>query len=151
MSPSICMIDRFFIFLFSSPRPPNFWNTLIRWLFYHNEDFSKEIQSTNIYSTLQHFRPYLKGQCHEIFCFWFFFIKISFPPAPEYSIKTVSNFFRKFAEIFASQGAPPISTTPVSTVSNCWQLKMNLKFFFYLYASSTTQRCPKEIIKKFSD
>ncbi len=30
----------------------------------------------------------LKGQCHEIFCFW-----ISFPPAPEYSIKTVSNFF----------------------------------------------------------
>ncbi len=34
----------------------------------------------------------LKGQCHEIFCFWFF-SWISFPPAPEYSIKTVSNFF----------------------------------------------------------
>ncbi len=28
---------------------------------------------------------YLKGQCHEIFCFWFF-SWISFPPAPEYSI-----------------------------------------------------------------
>ncbi len=34
----------------------------------------------------------LKGQCHEIFCFRFF-SSISFPPAPEYPIKTVSNFF----------------------------------------------------------
>ncbi len=33
----------------------------------------------------------LKGQCHEIFRFWFF--SISFPPAPEYPIRTVSNFF----------------------------------------------------------
>ncbi len=57
-----------------------------------------------------------KGQCHDIFCFWFFWW-ISFPPAPEYSIRTVSNFFRKFAEIFASQGAPPVSTTPVSTTT----------------------------------
>jgi hypothetical protein len=37
----------------------------------------------------------LKGQCHEIFCFCFF-SWVSFPPAPEYPIKTVSNFF-KFA------------------------------------------------------
>ncbi len=36
---------------------------------------------------------YLKGQCHEIFRFWFF-SWIRFPPAPEYSIKTVSNFFK---------------------------------------------------------
>ncbi len=35
----------------------------------------------------------LKGQCHEIFCFWFF-SWISFPPAPEYPIRTVSNFFK---------------------------------------------------------
>jgi hypothetical protein len=35
----------------------------------------------------------LKGQCHEIFGFWFF-SWISFPPAPEYTIKTVSNFFK---------------------------------------------------------
>ncbi len=34
----------------------------------------------------------LKGQCHEIFCFWFF-SSISFPPAPEYPIRTISNFF----------------------------------------------------------
>jgi hypothetical protein len=25
----------------------------------------------------------------------------------------ISNIFRKFAEIFVSQGAPPVSTTPV--------------------------------------
>ncbi len=34
----------------------------------------------------------LKGQCHEIFCFWFF-SSISFPPAPEYPIRNVSKFF----------------------------------------------------------
>ncbi len=34
----------------------------------------------------------LKGQCHETFCFWFF-SWIIFPPAPEYPIRTVSNFF----------------------------------------------------------
>ncbi len=32
----------------------------------------------------------------------------SFPQAPEYPI------LRKFAEIFASQGAPPVSTTPAA-------------------------------------
>ncbi len=32
----------------------------------------------------------LKGQCHEIFCFWFFMNQ--FPPAPEYPIRIVSNF-----------------------------------------------------------
>jgi hypothetical protein len=47
----------------------------------------------------------LKGQCHEIFCYWFFFMN-QFPPSPR-----VRTFFRKLAEIFASQGAPPVSTT----------------------------------------
>jgi hypothetical protein len=31
------------------------------------------------------------------------------------------------------------------------QLKVNLKEKMYLYANSTTSRCPKEIIKNFSD
>ncbi len=31
----------------------------------------------------------LKGECHEIFCFWFF-SSISIRPAPEYHIRTVS-------------------------------------------------------------
>ncbi len=34
----------------------------------------------------------LKGQCHEIFDFWFF-SWISFPQAPEYTIRAVLNFF----------------------------------------------------------
>jgi hypothetical protein len=34
----------------------------------------------------------LKGQCHKIFCFWYFPL-ISFPPALEYLVRTVSNFF----------------------------------------------------------
>ncbi len=41
----------------------------------------------------------LKGQCHEIFCFWFF-SWISFPPAPE--PQTVSNFFensRRYSQL----------------------------------------------------
>ncbi len=35
----------------------------------------------------------LKGQCHEISCFWFF-SWISFPQAPDYTIRAVSNFFK---------------------------------------------------------
>jgi hypothetical protein len=121
----------------------------------------------------------------------------------------ISNFFQKFAKIFASQGAPPVSTTPVAnfatssagvddaggkfatgvndtsskfvtsvndaggklpTVSTTpetnlppvsttpvanngnnigLQLKVNLKEKIYLYVNSTTQRCPKEIMKTF--
>ena len=43
----------------------------------------------------------LKGQCHEIFCVWFF-SWISFPPAPEYPNRTVSNFFensRRYSQL----------------------------------------------------
>ncbi len=44
-------------------------------------------------SSIIHNSYTLKGQCHKIFCFWFFFMK-QFPPAPRYSISTVSNFFK---------------------------------------------------------
>ncbi len=43
----------------------------------------------------------LKGQCHKIFCFWFF-SWISFPQAPEYTIRAVSNFFensRRYSQL----------------------------------------------------
>ncbi len=43
----------------------------------------------------------LKGQCHEIFCFWFF-SWISFPQAPDYTIMVVSNFFdnsRRYSQL----------------------------------------------------
>jgi hypothetical protein len=113
----------------------------------------------------------LKGQCHEICCFWFF-SWISFPPAPEYLIRTVS--------IFSSQGAPPVSTTSVAnlplvsttlvaichrhkrhwrqichrwqimgTISGCLDLKVNLKAKMYLEINSTSQRCPNKIMKTF--
>ncbi len=52
----------------------------------------------------------LKGQCHKIFNFRFS-TWISFPKAPVYTVRAVSNVF--LAEIFAAQGAPPVSTTPV--------------------------------------
>jgi hypothetical protein len=75
---------------------------------------------------------YLKGQCHEIFCFWFF-LWISFPPAPEYPIRTISNFFqksRRYSQLKVDhrwqichryqqqywnwwQNLPPVSLTPV--------------------------------------
>jgi hypothetical protein len=35
-----------------------------------------------------------KGQWHEIFCFLFFFMN-QFPPDPQYSIRTISNFLEK--------------------------------------------------------
>jgi hypothetical protein len=38
---------------------------------------------------------------------------INFPQAPEYNIRAVSNFVKKFVEIIAAQVAPPASLTPV--------------------------------------
>ncbi len=46
-------------------------------------------------------RVSLKGQCHEIFDFWFF-SRISFPQAPECTIRVVSNFFensRRYSQL----------------------------------------------------
>ncbi len=43
----------------------------------------------------------LKGQCHEIFCFWFF-SWISFPQALEYTVRAVSNSFensRRYSQL----------------------------------------------------
>ena len=40
-----------------------------------------------------------------------------FPPHPRVFHLGHFEFFRKFAEIFASQGAPPVSTTPVANFS----------------------------------
>ncbi len=43
----------------------------------------------------------LKGQCHEIFCFWFF-SWISFPQASDYTIRVVSIYFensRRYSQL----------------------------------------------------
>ncbi len=75
---------------------------------------------------------------------------------------------------FYQRHCPPVLTTPVAnchrfqwhrrqichrcqrhrwqtmgTILDCWQLKVNLKEKIYLYANSTTQRCPKEVMKTF--
>ncbi len=59
----------------------------------------------------------LKGQCHEIFDFWFFFMN-QFPPIPWVYHEGRFEFFRKFAEIFAAKGLPPVSTPPVANAKN---------------------------------
>ncbi len=56
---------------------------------------------------------WLKGQCHEIFCFWFPFMN-QFPLSPWVYYSGRFEFFRKFSEIFADQGWPPVSTTPAA-------------------------------------
>jgi hypothetical protein len=44
------------------------------------------------------------------------YFRIIFPQAPEKNIRVISNFFRKFAEVFVIQGATPVSTTPLAIV-----------------------------------
>ncbi len=49
---------------------------------------------------------HLKGQCHEIFDFCFF-SWISFPQAPEYTIRAISNFFgnsRRYSQLKVHHG-----------------------------------------------
>jgi hypothetical protein len=56
----------------------------------------------------------LKGQCHEIFASGFFH-ELS-PPKPLKITLGSLRLFRKFAEVFASQGAPTVSMTPVANL-----------------------------------
>ncbi len=74
---------------------------------------------------------FLKGQCHEIFCCWFF-SWISFPPAPEYPIRIVSNFFensRRYLQVkvhhryqrHRQQNLPLISLELLIPVARCRQ------------------------------
>jgi hypothetical protein len=44
------------------------------------------------------------------------FFTNQFPPSPRVFHLDRFEFCRKFAEIFASQGAPPVSTTPVANL-----------------------------------
>jgi hypothetical protein len=69
----------------------------------------------------------LKGQCHKIFDFWFS-TWISFPQAPDYMSVPLGrlNFFHKFADIFAAQGAPLVSLTPVANGKNLQSEKFAL-------------------------
>ncbi len=76
----------------------------------------------------------LKGQCHEIFTFWFF-SWISFPKHLSIPLRAISKFFRKFTEIFAAQGAPPVSTTPVANGKKIFKQKNVNNFVWALLGS----------------
>ncbi len=52
----------------------------------------------------------LKGQCHEIFASGFFHETST--PEPLKIMSGLFRIFSKFAKIFTSQSAPPVSTTP---------------------------------------
>jgi hypothetical protein len=89
--------------------------------------------------------------------FYSVFFMNHLPPNPENKIRIISNFF-EFAEIFASEGSPPVanlppvSTTPVANNGSNIRLltsESKLERKIYLYVNSTTQRCPKKIIKTF--
>jgi hypothetical protein len=57
----------------------------------------------------------IKGTVSRDFLLLVFFMN-QFPPYPRVFHSDRFEFFRKFAEIFASQGAPPVSTTPVANL-----------------------------------
>jgi hypothetical protein len=91
-----------------------------------------------------------------MFCFWFF-SWVSFPPAPEFPIRTILIFFENSR--VASQDAPPVSTTPAANFTTSFlsvvdtggkilqqyqaadSLKVNLTAKIYIYDNSTTQSC----------
>jgi hypothetical protein len=74
------------------------------------------------------------------------------------------SVYDQLTPIFASQVAPPVSTTPMPPVSTTGvvdsggnygknirlqTLNVNLKAKIYIYVISTTQRCPNKIAKIF--
>ncbi len=62
-----------------------------------------------------HVEAQLKGTVSRDFLLPVFFMN-QFPPSPRVSHLDRFELFRKFAEIFASQGAPQVSTTPVANL-----------------------------------
>jgi len=71
------------------------------------------IKSTMGFNKYIHTKYTWKVQCHEIFCSWFI-SWISFPPSSWVYHLGRFEFFQKFAEIFAAQCWPPVSTTPAA-------------------------------------
>ncbi len=60
---------------------------------------------------------FLKGTVSRDFRLLVFFMN-QFPPSIRVYQYGLFDFFRKFTEIFAAQGAPPVSTTPVANGKN---------------------------------
>ena len=88
----------------------------------------------------------LKGQCHEIFCVWFF-SWISFPQASDYNIRAFATGIVDTGGKFATGQWHQWQI--MGTISGCRHLKVNLKAKFYIYVKSSTQRCRNKIIDLF--
>jgi hypothetical protein len=73
---------------------------------YSQQNISEDIGSYSQSKAL------IKGTVSRDFFLLVFFMN-QFPPSPRVFHLDRFKFFQKFAEIFASQGAPPVSTTPV--------------------------------------
>ncbi len=88
----------------------------------------------------------LKGECREIFCFWFF-SWIIFPHASDNSIRVILNFLENSRRYLQVKVHHRYQWHPrqvchrcqrhlwqiVGTLSDCWHLKVNLKKRIYLY------------------
>jgi hypothetical protein len=59
----------------------------------------------------------IKGTVSRDFLLLVLFMN-QFPPSPRVFHEDRFEFFRKFAEIFAAQGLPPVSLTPVANGKN---------------------------------
>ncbi len=69
-----------------------------------------------------------------------FFSRISFPQAPEYTIRAILNFSKKFADIFATQGAQPVSLTPVAYGINLQSEKFFIILLGHFWEAEFTYR-----------
>ena len=109
-----------------------------------------------------HYRKQFKGTVSRDFSLLVFFIN-QFPPAPEYPIWTVSNFFessRRYSQVKVHHRyqrhwwqichrCQRHRWQTMGLISGCRYLKVNLKAKMYICVNSTIQRCPNKIIKIF--
>ncbi len=97
----------------------------------------------------------LKGQCHEIFCFRFFFYESPSLKPLKITLGSFRIFSKISGDIRRSRCTTGVNDTGghrwqiMGTISGCRHLKVNLKAKFYIYVNSTTQRCQNKIIKIF--
>jgi hypothetical protein len=63
-----------------------------------------------------------------------------FPPSPWVYQLGRFEFFRKFAKIFAAQGAPQVSLTPVANGKNLQIIKVLIILFGHLWNVDTTYK-----------
>jgi hypothetical protein len=89
----------------------------------------------------------LKGQCHQIFCFWFFPESVS-PRAPEYPNRTVrifcANSQRYLPPVLMTPAAnlPRVSTTPVANFATSFASFVDTGGKFATCAAEAFFYCP---------